>query len=197
VEGAVIDRWIEDGPVRVMFTYIGEGYSGDFDPSDPEDKPLLRLDVNVREDAYEGEPTGDDDWVYPRDGSICTSVTVETTSEQQERYLRIAAARLRSVVEHNDSVSNEVSNLSYLPDVQPFDTTCGTCGRMWNSDETPTPAARCPYEYEHESETDPDDEWTVVIRYGSQEMRVKVPKEWATAGVVEDYLRDSLDFDIL
>lgn len=29
------------------------------------------------------------------------------------------------------------------------DMTCGTCGRTWNSDETPTPAARCPYEYDH------------------------------------------------
>lgn len=36
------------------------------------------------------------------------------------------------------------------------DMTCGTCGRTWNSEETPTPAARCPYEYEHAEE--PEDE---------------------------------------
>lgn len=33
------------------------------------------------------------------------------------------------------------------------DMTCGQCGRTWNDKETPTPAARCPFEYEHEPET--------------------------------------------
>jgi len=27
--------------------------------------------------------------------------------------------------------------------------TCGTCGCTWNDSETPTPAARCPFEYDH------------------------------------------------
>lgn len=40
------------------------------------------------------------------------------------------------------------------------DMTCGTCGRTWNSDETPTPAARCPYEYEHAEE---GPQWEVCI----------------------------------
>lgn len=29
------------------------------------------------------------------------------------------------------------------------DMTCGTCGRTWNSETTPTPSARCPFEAEH------------------------------------------------
>lgn len=32
------------------------------------------------------------------------------------------------------------------------DMKCGHCGRTWNDKETPTPAARCPYEYDHEKE---------------------------------------------
>ena len=32
------------------------------------------------------------------------------------------------------------------------DMECGHCGRTWNDKETPTPAARCPYEYDHEKE---------------------------------------------
>lgn len=28
--------------------------------------------------------------------------------------------------------------------------TCGTCGRTWSDEETPTPAGRCPFEYDHE-----------------------------------------------
>lgn len=33
------------------------------------------------------------------------------------------------------------------------DMTCGTCHRTWSSVETPTPAARCPFEYQHVKET--------------------------------------------
>lgn len=46
------------------------------------------------------------------------------------------------------------------------DMTCGDCGRTWNEKETPTPAARCPFEYEHE----PENTWkcgTKIENYGS------------------------------
>lgn len=32
------------------------------------------------------------------------------------------------------------------------DSECLTCHRTWNSIETPTPAARCPYEWDHDME---------------------------------------------
>ena len=33
------------------------------------------------------------------------------------------------------------------------DSTCGHCGRTWSSIDTPTPAARCPFEYDHVYDT--------------------------------------------
>lgn len=37
-------------------------------------------------------------------------------------------------------------------DCEDHDRQCLTCFRTWNSVETPTPAARCPYEYDHDME---------------------------------------------
>lgn len=38
----------KDGMVKVEWTDLGEGLSGDYDPSDPEDISLLRYDAWVR-----------------------------------------------------------------------------------------------------------------------------------------------------
>jgi hypothetical protein len=43
-----------------------------------------------------------------------------------------------------------ISDMSDLPPRKVHDTRCGTCGRTWSSLDTPTPAARCPYEYDHD-----------------------------------------------
>jgi hypothetical protein len=41
------------GRLRVELTYIGEGYNGDYDPDDPEDAPLYRVDITRRGVDYE------------------------------------------------------------------------------------------------------------------------------------------------
>lgn len=39
--------------IKARLTYIGEGYHGDYDPSDPDDAPLYRLDIERgRANAY-------------------------------------------------------------------------------------------------------------------------------------------------
>lgn len=57
------------GNVRIDWVNLGEGNDGDYDPSDPNDKNLLRFDV-YRLDGKE--------WNGVEDGSYCTQVTVST-----------------------------------------------------------------------------------------------------------------------
>lgn len=49
--------------LAVEWVALGEGYSGDYDPSNPDDVELLRFDVEVREAG---------EWVPFDDGSYCT-----------------------------------------------------------------------------------------------------------------------------
>ena len=54
--------------VRVDIEYIGEGYSGDYNPDDPEDEPLLRFSV------YQ---SGANHWDQVNDGSYCTCLSAK------------------------------------------------------------------------------------------------------------------------
>lgn len=109
-----------DGTVRVSFDHIGEGFEGDYDETDPDDAPLLRLDVEVaaqHSDKVWGEETDDPNWVYPSDGSICTQVNMDTTDDATLRdLLAYAAASLsEAVTSGTTSVKSEMDRLSYLP----------------------------------------------------------------------------------
>lgn len=39
----------ERGPVRVAWVCLGEGYNGNYDPTNPEDELLLRFDLSVKD----------------------------------------------------------------------------------------------------------------------------------------------------
>lgn len=92
--------------VRVLFTYIGEGEAEDYDPKDPEDTPLLRLDVEVR--------VGEDEWDVVEDGSICTGVPKDTDMGAQRRLLRIAMDNVFEDVRSRKSIKKIVDELSHL-----------------------------------------------------------------------------------
>ena len=66
------------GNRKVSLSYIGEGYNGDYDETDPEDAQLLRLDI------YE---LVDGEWESMDDGSYCTGVKVQTDSRLVSRIL--------------------------------------------------------------------------------------------------------------
>ena len=57
---------------KLLWTYDGEGYNGDYDPSDPEDTPLLRFTVMAIREAA---------WECVEDGSYCTRISVDTEEE--------------------------------------------------------------------------------------------------------------------
>lgn len=39
----------ERGPIRVAWVCLGEGYNGDYDPTNPEDELLLRFNLSVKD----------------------------------------------------------------------------------------------------------------------------------------------------
>jgi len=64
--------------VRIDWVNLGEGYDGDYDPENPDDKNLLRFDV-YRNNGI--------DWVEVDDGSYCTQVPANTDHAVLRRIL--------------------------------------------------------------------------------------------------------------
>jgi hypothetical protein len=60
---------LETPDLKVVWVDLGEGLNGDFDPTDPDDRSLLRFDVHER---------GAEGWVPVESGSYCTLVPSET-----------------------------------------------------------------------------------------------------------------------
>ena len=71
-EPEFIDMTLIEGNVRIDLTWIGESYSGDYDPDDKDDQALLRMDVYVHEDV--GSPYAiysGNKWEAIEDSSYC------------------------------------------------------------------------------------------------------------------------------
>lgn len=95
------EEMIIKGDLKVTFENIGEGWSGDYDEADPEDKNLLRIYIYLRDN--EG---GSPDWVQVEDGSICTSLPAETAPITRKHLLEM-------IMEDADaSVSREENRIS-------------------------------------------------------------------------------------
>ena len=74
----------ERGPIQVAWVCLGEGYNGDYDPSDPEDELLLRFDVAVKNEGISGFTTVE---------SRCTCFAEKAPTKDQEAALDILLDR--------------------------------------------------------------------------------------------------------
>ena len=72
------------GNIRVAWVCLGEGYNGEYDPNDPEDELLLRLDVAVKNEET-------DDWETAE--SRCTCFAASAPQQDQEAALEILLDR--------------------------------------------------------------------------------------------------------
>lgn len=105
--------FVDNDLVRVSFWDCGEGWQGDFNPDDPEDSHLLRLDVLVAADSgYEGEETDDPLWLSPPGGSICTAVQIETDRDTLFAILHKAADLLADEVQGGRSIKSTMDDIS-------------------------------------------------------------------------------------
>lgn len=94
------DKEFIKGDYRVMWEWIGEGWSGDYDPDDPLDTRLLRFSC----DKYV-----DGEWEQMDDASYCTALPINTPTE----HLEIAADRIFDAIE-NASYKRELEYLSWF-----------------------------------------------------------------------------------
>ena len=66
------DLTLEHGDFRVVWEWIGEGYEGDYNESDPDDVPLLRFSCDKKEDG---------EWEGLSDASYCTHMPITSSVE--------------------------------------------------------------------------------------------------------------------
>ncbi len=66
------------GRARIEWTDLNEGWDGTFDPSNPDDRRLLRFDTFVQDDGA---------WRPCVDGSYCTALPVATSEADRQRAL--------------------------------------------------------------------------------------------------------------
>jgi hypothetical protein len=76
-----------EGNTKIELEYIGEGFDGDYDPTDPDDLELLRYTVLQRESE-------DDEWEPVDDGSYCTMLPETLTDDEKMTALRILMSQL-------------------------------------------------------------------------------------------------------
>lgn len=75
--------WSDDGKFTLCWESIGEGYSGDYDPADPADRPLLRANLLIAPNDDTGTDLDPDNyWSY------CTLAPEDTPKEILEKFSR-------------------------------------------------------------------------------------------------------------
>ena len=94
--------------VKVEVDWLGEGGSGDYDPDDPEDTPVLRFDVYSRKDRG--------DWEQVEDASYCTAMPAMLLFTHRDEILGWAESVWNEVWEaitSGDSVKRTCESLSW------------------------------------------------------------------------------------
>jgi hypothetical protein len=98
------DRFLKNN-VLVEWVDLGEGWSGDYDPDDPDDDALLRFDVSkVINGETEEVP----------DASYCTRVPVETDPKIKMRGLEIIMDNVYCKVHQGTSIKKLCEWLSWI-----------------------------------------------------------------------------------
>ena len=93
---------VEGGGFLVQWVDIGEGNSGDYDPTDPTDVALLRFDIMRRDD--------DGEWEQIQDGSYCTQMPIDTPAP----FLRKALEYILAQIVKADNVNRRAEELSWI-----------------------------------------------------------------------------------
>ena len=99
--------------VRVSWNDLGEGYSGDYDQTDPNDRPLLRFDIDRKTESG---------WEMVDDASYCTLVDVNTPIGALVRMLHIILAEVDEPLRNGYSIKKICEKLSWI---QPEDNAAG------------------------------------------------------------------------
>lgn len=95
----------DKGTVMVEWEYLDEGHSGDYQPDDIDDEPLLRYTVYRKEGK---------EWLQVDDASYCTLVSILTPKEKLEKLARAVIVEVESKVESRQSIKRICEGLSHM-----------------------------------------------------------------------------------
>lgn len=108
---------IERGDFKACFVNLGEGICGDYDPEDPEDKNLLRIDVSIRRDLLLSGKGYKMEEKSSEDHSACTSITTRSPKEHLNAVLEYVIESL----EKGMNPEQLVDIISWMDDVNAMD----------------------------------------------------------------------------
>lgn len=92
--------------VMVRWTELGEGWSGDYNPNDPNDEELLRFDVDWLSD--------DGEWNYVDDASYCTRFPASATDKQKQAGLEILMDVFYEPLMNGQSIKKIAEHMSWI-----------------------------------------------------------------------------------
>lgn len=95
--------------VKVSIEYIGEGYHGDYDPEDPDDKQLLRFSVY----KWNAEPHICE-WESVQDGSYCTYLPADLDVLDKAMVARIIMDEVFEPISKGTRPKRAMEHLSHL-----------------------------------------------------------------------------------
>ena len=105
----------QDKDIKVVFTYIGEGLSGEYGESE-NDIPLLRFDIF--EKSYTENGSGIDhpdwNWVEVDSGSYCTTASITTPKEIVEKMAKHILDEVKDNIDAGRSIRHIASELSWI-----------------------------------------------------------------------------------
>ncbi len=95
-----------DNDVKVeLHDETNEGYNGDYNPDDPEDKLLMRFDVFKFENK---------EWVEVDNSSYCTELPSDLDPEKAHRVLSLIMMEVADDVRANISIKKKCEWLSWI-----------------------------------------------------------------------------------
>src|SRR5512137_1675091 len=95
------------GIVRVEWQDIGEGFSGDYNPDDPDDEELLRFYVSVFDPELQ-------EWVDVDDASYCTLFRESASDDLKSAALRYIMGVVYDDVVEKRSIKGMCESLSWI-----------------------------------------------------------------------------------
>lgn len=107
----------ERGSVSVEFVYIGEGYSGDYDSNDLDDRPLYRIDVFNETGVDLDLEDGDSE-------SFCSHIEMDLIGVDYQALCEKAADFARAWVDEHGNTRGCAARLSWWTvddQTSPFD----------------------------------------------------------------------------
>ena len=99
---------LEREDVRIEWVYLDEGFSGEYNPNDPDDVAFLRFDLMKKIDG---------EWEYVENGSYCTHFSYDATTEQKKRGLELLmkhAYPLLKKYPENNEIKRMAEKLSHI-----------------------------------------------------------------------------------